>query len=61
MRDGGTHFPGPHKDNIEYEACSCYTAKATVGDLFGSPTVGDLTFFFGKIDVNHWKMKFHDS
>jgi len=32
-------------------------AKATVGDLFRSPTIGDLNFFFlvfCKININHW-------
>jgi len=33
-----------------------HMAKATVGDLFRSPTVGDLVFFFFAklMDVNHW-------
>jgi len=34
----------------------CLRVKATVGDLFRSPTVGDLTFIFFicKIDFSHW-------
>jgi len=33
-------------ENIYIKSRVMYLAKATVGDLFRSPTVGDLNFFF---------------